>query len=235
MNVPADQQGPGEAEGNAGESAVGIAAVRTTDPLPDPPRVPPEEEASGVRDPVTVESGPSDGSADVLLVPGGSRAVHGRARGASAAPHGTAAAVTSVGRPERRHPLRMIIALAWCGLIAAAGTTAGAVLIAQAALMNEPITLFAPVIVLLGIILLVPAVLLWAALKRLWQRPPSGMWLAVGALCCYAAAALTPLLLNREPHSFWRLVQWFGLPGCALLGSVALVVWAVRTTTPSRR
>jgi hypothetical protein len=150
--------------------------------------------------------------------------------GASAARRDPAAAVTAVGARGRR-PLRMILALAWCGLIAAAGTAAGIYLCIVAVRMDDPMGLFAPVIALFGILQLVPAVLLLVGLKRLYRCPPCGMWLAVSGLCCYAAEGLVPLLIIiPAPHTFWELVQWFGLPGWALLGSALLVVWAVRAS-----
>jgi hypothetical protein len=144
--------------------------------------------------------------------------------------------VTATG-VQRRRPLRMILALAWCGLIAAAGTATGTYLLVIAAVMNDPFGLFAPAFGLLGIVLLAPAMLLCVALTRLYRRPPSGMWLAVSGLCCYGAEALVPFLFiaRSAPHNFWTGVQWFGLPCWALLGSAALVVWAVRTSPPAQR
>jgi hypothetical protein len=125
----------------------------------------------------------------------------------------------------------MVFALAWCGLIAAAGTAAGTTLFVVGVLIGDRSFWLGPIIAFFGIIQLGPAGLLWVAVKRMYRRPPSGMWFAVSGLCCYAAEGFVPVLVFLEqPHKFWWLVQWFGLPGWALLGTAALVVWAVRTS-----
>lgn len=80
-------------------------------------------------------------------------------------------------------PLRMILALARCGLIATASTTASTIVFAQGILLDDRGLGIASGGADGGAMLLAPAVMLRVAIKRLSRRPPSGMWLAVSASC----------------------------------------------------
>lgn len=124
----------------------------------------------------------------------------------------------------------MILALARCGLIATASTTASTIVFAQGILLDDRGLGIASGGANGGAMLLAPAVMLRVAIKRLSRRPPSGMWLAVSALCCCAAEAVVLLFMIRAvgehrpsaPQNFRQNFRQTGAMARSSLGSARL-------------
>jgi len=131
---------------------------------------------------------------------------------------------------------RLFFAIAWCGLVATAGTVLGIALIAWAVQdsAGQALSPFAAAlistVVTLGALLLGPAVALWVATVQLWRKPPAGRWLAGVALSLYAAGVLVlPVGDLLSTGTLRPFSQMLALVGAAFLGSAVLVAWAART------